>query len=168
MSLPDFATLTATTSQQLTIDVRGRRSERRLGVLALLAMAVAASLLTLPALIAVLFLMIVTTIVMAGLWWHGWLGGARRLTGVSWLSDGSWLLSDAGRSIPATLSADCRAGSHWVWLRWHVDTGVGGPRWRSMLLVQGDIDARDLRRLSVRLRLDSVSRQPTRARLAGT
>jgi hypothetical protein len=168
MSLPGFATLTSTTSQQLTIDVRGRRSERRLGVLAVLAMAIAASSLTLPPQIAVLFLMIVTTIVIAGLWWHGWLGGARRLTGISWLSDGSWLLSDAGRSMPATLSADCRAGSHWLWLRWRVGTGVRGPQWRSMLLVQGDIDARDLRRLSVRLRLDSVSRQPTHARSAGT
>jgi hypothetical protein len=136
-------------------------------VLALLAVAIATSLLfSSPRLSALLF-MIVTTLVMAGLWWHGWLGGVRRLTGVSWLSDGRWQLTDAGGAIPATLSRDSRIGSRWLWLRWHTGAGAPGPRQRSMLLVQGDLDGRDLRRLGVRLRLEAVSRQPTRAPAAG-
>lgn len=163
MSSPDSATLTRT----IAIDVRGRRSERRLGVLALLAVAIATSLLAPSHLLAALLFMIVSTLVMAGLWWHGWLGGVRRLTGVSWLSDGSWLLSGAGAAIPATLSPHSRIGGRWLWLRWHTGAGMPGPRQRSMLLVQGDLDSRDLRRLGVRLRLESVSRQPARARSVG-
>jgi hypothetical protein len=153
--------------QPLTIDVRGRRSERRLVVFAWLALAIAITLLALPPLTAALLFMIASTLVTAGLWWHGWLGGVRRLTAVSWLSDGRWLLTEVGRTLPATLSPHVRVGSRWLWLRWHVDAGSPGPRRRSMLLVQGDIASRDLRRLGVRLRLDSVSRQPAHARLAG-
>lgn len=153
MSLTDSATLT----RALTIDVRSRRSERWLGVLALLAVAFAASLLALPVPQAALFFTAISSVVTAGLWWHGWLGDARRLTRVSWLSDGSWRLTDAGQAnLSATLSRHCRVGSRWVWLRWHA-----GARQRSMLLVQGDVAAADLRRLCVRLRLESVSCQPT-------
>jgi hypothetical protein len=155
------------TGQPLTIDVRGRRSERRLVVLALLALAIATSLLALPPLNTALLFMMASIPVTAGLWWHGWLGGVRRLTGVSWLSDGSWLLTEAGHTVRATLSPHVRVGSRWLWLRWYVDAGSPGPRRRSMLLVQGDICDRDLRRLGVRLRLDPVCRQPSHARLAG-
>jgi hypothetical protein len=163
MSLTDSATLIRT----LKIDVRSRRSERRLGVLALLAAAVATGLLPLPVLHAMLFFMAVAALIAAGLWRQGWLGGARRLTHISWLSDGSWLLSDTAQAnFPATLSRHCRVGSRWLWLRWHMDgadgaQGVRGMRQRSLLLVQGDIGAVELRRLGVRLRLESVSRQPT-------
>ncbi|MDY6946926.1 MAG: hypothetical protein SXG53_14515 [Pseudomonadota bacterium] len=155
------------TGQPLTIDVRGRRSERRLAVLAWLALAIATNLLALPPLTAVLLFMIASILVIAGLWWHGWLAGVRRLTGVSWLCDGSWLLSDAGRTFRATLSPHVRVGSRWLWLRWHVDAGSPGPRRRSMLLVRGDICDQDLRRLGVRLRLDPACRQQSPARLAG-
>ena len=155
------------TGQVLTIDVRSRRSERRLGVLALLAVAIAIGLLALPAMASALIITIASTLVVAGLWWHGWLGGAGRLTGVSWLSDGRWLLTDGQANFAATLSPHCRVGTHWVWLRWHTPANGRGPRRRSMLLVQGDLDDRDLRRLSVRLRLESVSRQSIQAQFVG-
>lgn len=155
MSLPDSATL--------TFDVRSRRSERWLGVLALLGVAAAAMLLPLPPLSAAAFLVIAAAVVLLGLRWQGWLGGADRLTAVSWLSDGRWLLtSHTWKNIPATLSADSRVGSHWLWLRWH--TGAGR---RSMLVLPGDVLPAEFRRLSVRLRLESVSGEPVQTRFSG-
>ncbi|MFC4312154.1 hypothetical protein ACFPN2_23940 [Steroidobacter flavus] len=148
MSSPSFATPTL-----LTIDVRSRRSERRLGVLALGGVAVATWLLPLPLVSAVLFFVTASAVVLLGLQWQGWLGGADRLTAVSWMSDGSWVLSSAHRkNIPATLGTDTRVGRRWLWLRWH--TGQGQ---RSMLLLKGDALPAEIRRLSVRLRLESVS-----------
>jgi hypothetical protein len=111
-------------------------------------------LLPLSPVTAALFFIIAAAVVLAGLWSQGWLGGAHRLTTVSWLSDGHWMLSSAARkNIPARLSAKSRAGSHWLWLGWH--TGAGN---RSMLLLTGDVLPTELRRLSVRLRLESVCR----------
>jgi hypothetical protein len=155
----------------LVLDVRGRRGERWLSALTLLAVACSALLLPFPPLQAALFFTVAALTVLAGLWWHGWLGGARRLVQLNWLADGRWLLADAGQGgFPAILSRHCRVGSRWLWLHWHIDgpSGVRGPRRRSMLLLQGDIAAAELRRLGVRLRLDSVFRQPTRALTAGT
>jgi hypothetical protein len=155
MSLPDSATL--------TFNVRGRRSERRLGVLALLGIAAASMLLPLPPLSAALFFAIAAAVVVLGLWGQGWLGGADRLTAVSWLSDGNWLLTSTQRKdIPASLSADSRIGSHGVWLRWH--TGLGR---RSMLLLKGDVLPAEFRRLGTRLRLESVSGEPVQTRFIG-
>ena len=150
MSLPDSAIPT------LTVDVRSRRSERRLGALALSGVAAAAMLLPIPPLFAALFFVVAAALVGFGLWWQGWLGGADRLTAVSWLSDGSWLLASAARkNIPARLSAGSRIGSRWLWLRWH--TSGARPRHRSMLILKGDVLPAELRRLSARLRLESVS-----------
>lgn len=150
MSLPDSAIPT------LTLDVRSRRSERRLGALALLGVAAAAMLLPIPPLSATLLFVIAAAAVGLGLWSQGWLGGADRLTAVSWLSDGSWLLASASRkNIPATLSADSRIGSRWLWLRWHISGAR--PRHRSVLILKGDVLPAELRRLSARLRLESVS-----------
>lgn len=141
---------TLTPGKALTIDVRSRRSERWLGVLASGGVALSAMLLSQPLLLAAL------AIVLLGFWWQGWLGGADRLTTVSWLSDGSWVLTSANRkNIPATLSAETRIGSRWLWLRWH--TGGAGSRQRSMLLLTGDVLPAELRRLGARLRLESVS-----------
>lgn len=167
MSLPDSATPTPAL-KPLTIDVRGRRSERGLGVLALLALAMTTGLLDLPAMASALFFMITAMLTTAGLWWHGWLAGARRLTGISWLADGSWLLTEGGGpAICASLSPHSRVGSRWLWLRWHTAEGARRPQRRSMLVLQGDLDDRDLRRLGMRLRLDSVSAGPIGARFAG-
>ncbi|HEY0943034.1 MAG TPA: hypothetical protein VGE08_23310 [Steroidobacter sp.] len=166
MSLPDSATPTPAIHQPLTIDVRGRRTERWLGALAVLALAIAARLLDLSPLAAAVLFFSACSLVVAGLWRQGWLGGAHRLTGVRWLSDGSWMLTDAGLvNLPAALSPQSRVGSRWLWLRWHIE--AGGPRRRSMLLLQGDVEDGDLRRLGVRLRLESVCRQPLRARVLG-
>ena len=143
---------TQTPSKALTIDVRSRRSERRLGVLALGGVALSTSMLSLPLFLA----LAVAVVVVLGFWSQGWLGGADRLTVVSWLSDGSWVLTNADRkNIPATLSAETRIGSRWLWLRWHT-AGVG-PRHRSMLILKGDVLPAELRRLGARLRLESVS-----------
>ena len=162
MSLADSATPTPT--KALTIDVRSRRSERRFGVLALLGAAVAIALLSLPLMAAILLFVVTAAVLLFGLWSQGWLDGPDRLTTVSWLSDGNWLLTSAARkNIPATLSADSRVGSHWLWLRWHT---VGArPRRRSMLLLKGDALPVDLRRLGMRLRLESGSRRQTRSDL---
>jgi hypothetical protein len=171
MSLPDSATPTPALHQPLTIDVRGRRTERWLGALAVLALAIATSLLDLSLLAGAVLFSSVCSLVIAGLWRQGWLGGARRLTGVRWLSDGSWMLNDAAfANLPATLSPQTRVGGRWLWLRWHIELGhgaAGSPWRRSMLLLQGDLDGPDLRRLGVRLRLESVCRQPPRARILG-
>jgi hypothetical protein len=113
-------------------------------------------LLSLP----LLFAVTASTVVLFGFWRQGWLGGADRLTTVSWLSDGSWILSSANRkNIPATLSAETRIGARWLWLRWHTGCEVGGapPCHRSMLILKGDVLPAELRRLSARLRLESVS-----------
>jgi hypothetical protein len=156
MSLPDSATL--------TFDVRGRRTERRLGVLALLGVASAAWLLPLPPLAAALFLVISAAVVVLGVWEQGWAGGADRLTTVSWLSDGSWQLTSTNRkNIPATLSADSRIGGDWLWLRWHTCRGR-----RSMLLLKGDILPAEFRRFGARLRLESVSGEPVQTGFSGT
>ena len=139
----------------LTLDVRSRRSERRLGALALLGVAAAVMLLPIPALSAILLFVLSAGLVGVGLWRQGWLGGDR-LTAVRWLSDGSWQLCSLTRkNIPATLSADSRAGAGWLWLRWHIPGAR--PRQRSMLILKGDVLPAELRRLSARLRLESVS-----------
>ncbi|HEY5760202.1 MAG TPA: hypothetical protein VIU34_30475 [Steroidobacter sp.] len=143
---------TLTPGKALTIDVRSRRSERCLGVLALGGVVLTTLLLSLSPLFAVT----ASAVVVLGFWWQGWLGGAERLTTVSWLSDGSWVLTSANRkNISATLSAETRIGSRWLWLRWH--TGGAGPRHRSMLILKGDVLPAELRRLGARLRLESVS-----------
>jgi hypothetical protein len=155
MSLPDSATL--------TVDVRGRRSERRLGVLALSIVAIVAILLPLPPMSAALFLVSAAAVVGLGLWGQGWLGGADRLTAVSWLSDGRWLLTSTARqNIPAALSADSRVGTHWLWLRWHTSLGC-----RSMLILKGDVLPAEFRRFGARLRLESVSGEPVQTRFNG-
>ena len=160
MSLPYSAA--PTPSKALTIDVRSRRSERRLGVLALGGVAVTAVLLPLPLMLAVT----VSAVVTFGLRSRGWLGGAERLTSVSWLSDGSWLLTSTNRkNIPATLSADSRVGNSWLWLRWHIRGAR--PRQRSMLILKGDVLPVEFRRLGLRLRLESVSGEPNQTRFIG-
>jgi len=142
MSSPYSATLTP--GKALTIDVRSRRSERRIVVLALGGVAVSAILLSLPA------LLVVSAVVLFGFRSRGWLGGPDRVTAVSWLSDGRWILTGADRkNIPATLSADTRIGNGWLWLRWHTEREV-----RSMLLLKGDALPAEIRRLNARLRLE--------------
>lgn len=164
MSLPDSATLIPAANQPLIVDVRSRRSERRLGVLALLALAACSALLPAPSHLAAAFVILACALLAAGLWWHGWLGGVRRLTQIRRNADGRWLLSDGRQeNIPAHLCPDSRVGSHWLWLRWRTDGAGGGPRCCSMLILQGDVAGNELRRLGVRLRLESVYRQPGRA-----
>jgi hypothetical protein len=97
---------------------------------------------------------VATATVVAGLWLHGWLGGARRLAKIARLPDGQWQLSDARHTpVIARLRADSRIGASWVWLRWNAESAW--PHQPSMLLIHGDIPTADLRRLIVRLRLDA-------------
>ncbi|HEY0683654.1 MAG TPA: hypothetical protein VGD45_15080 [Steroidobacter sp.] len=139
-------------------------------MLALLSLPAVGALLPVPSVAAISVVVFTGLVVVAGLWSQGWLGRARRVTNLRWLADGRWFLSDGRHeNIPATLSADSRVGSRWLWLRWHTDGSARGPRNRSMLILQGDLPALDLRRLGVRLRLESVSPQPSGAdaRFAG-
>jgi hypothetical protein len=135
----------------MTLDLRARSTERLLGGLALVAVGVASALAPLQ---SGLFLL-AAPVICLGLWRQGWLGGKRRLTAISWLPDGHWLLSDARQaSIPADLRADSRVGGSWLWLRWTTDCSLR-PRRRSLLLLGGDIPNSDLRRLVVRLKLEA-------------
>ena len=164
MSLPDSVTLTET----LAVDVRGRRTERFLGGVALLAVAIAwllQSALT-PSQASFLFIA-AAAFTLLGLWSQGWLGGERRLVRVCWLADGRWLLADGRDSRQAAqLLPDSRIGNRWLWLRWQTESDER-PRRRSMLLLAGDVSPSDLRRLIVRLRLQSQvsdDRKPSRRR----
>jgi hypothetical protein len=97
---------------------------------------------------------VVTAAVIAGLWLHGWLGGARRWARIAWMPDGRWQLRDARHTdVIAELRSDSRVGARWVWLRWNAESAWA--RRPSMLLVHGDIPTADLRRLLVWLRLDA-------------
>lgn len=157
MSLPSSATLNRT----LTIDVRARRAERLLGVLAAFGL-VAAGVLLFPSLsfLSAAFFILVTAAVTAGLWSHGWLGGARRLARIAWLPDGRWQLRDARHTaVIAQLRADSRVGAHWLWLRWNAESAW--PRRPSMLLIHGDLPTAQMRRLRVRLRLDACPQTAT-------
>jgi hypothetical protein len=149
MSLPSSAT------QTLTIDVRARRAERVLGVLASLGLA-GAGMLLIPtfSFISAASCAVVTAAVIAGLWLHGWLGGTRRWARIARLPDGRWQLRDARHTdVSAELRSDSRVGARWVWLRWNAESAW--PRHPSMLLIHGDIPTADLRRLIVRLRLEA-------------
>jgi hypothetical protein len=139
----------------LTIDVRARRAERLLGVLASLGV-VGAGMLLFPPLtfLTATFFSFVTVSVVAGLWLHGWLGGPRRWARIAWLPDGRWQLRDSRHTdVMAELRADSRIGARWLWLRWNAESAW--PRRPSMLLIHGDIPSGELRRLIVRLRLDA-------------
>ena len=158
MSLPSSATLI----RPLTIDVRARRAERALGVLALLGL-VGAGMLLLPSfsVLSAASFALVSAAVIAGLWLHGWLGGARRLARIACLPNGHWQLRDARHTDAfARLRADSRVSAHCLWLRWNAESAW--PRRASMLLIYGDLPAADWRRLTVRLRLQNPVDQPVR------
>jgi hypothetical protein len=107
-------------------------------------------LLSLPLLFASLFAVTAAAVLALGFRSQRWLGGPGRLTTVRWLSDGRWILSSSERkNIPATLSPGTRLGHGWLWLRWRTDREV-----RSLLLLNGDAPAAELRRLNARLRLE--------------
>ena len=99
----------------LTIDVRARRFERVLGVLASLGLAGAGMLLFPPfSFLSVAFFIFVTAAIIAGLWLHGWLGGARRLARIARLPDGRWQLRDARHT---DVIAELRAANFAVMLK---------------------------------------------------
>jgi hypothetical protein len=151
----------------LTIDVRARRAERLLGMLASLGVVVAGILL-LPSfsVLSAASFIVVTAAVISGLWLHGWLGGARRLARIAWLPNGQWQLRDARHTdVTARLRADSRVGVHWLWLRW--DAESAWPLRPSMLLVHGDVPSAELRRLIVRLHLDACPQTPADSPVRG-
>lgn len=87
-----------------------------------------------------------------GLWHAGWFDG-RHIRQLSWLSQGRWILTDAAdRRWCGRLCGQTRVAGRWVWLRWRLDDG----RSRCLLIAPGDIDAQDLRRLVVRLRIEGA------------
>jgi Membrane-bound toxin component of toxin-antitoxin system len=93
--------------------------------------------------------------VACGLWRAGWIGSRHRIVRVHWLADGRWSLDDRHRlGIPAELSGATRLAGSAVWLRWQ--TAPGRPR--SMLLVDDDMSAGQLRTLRVRLQIQALER----------
>jgi hypothetical protein len=137
-------------SPRLELDLRGRRWERRVAWLALI-LAPAPPLLTLSLPLAVCVASLAALLVAGGLYRAGWLGGGDRFQRVVWSADGRWFLTDGrGRSHLGALRVDSRVGAGFVWLRWNAN------RTRSMLLISGDVEAAELRRLIVRLRIEGV------------
>lgn len=146
--------MSSTSSPTLICDVRARRAERCVALLALTASAVGLSLVTSfsPLTLCALFA-ISGVLLCCGLHRAGWLG-ARRIASFAWSSDGRWQLIDGrGVATHVRLRSDSRVGSRWVWLRW--DTS---ERWstRSLLIFAGDVCEGDIRRLAVRLRIEGL------------
>jgi hypothetical protein len=137
-------------SPRLELDVRRRRWEPRVAWLALV-VAPLTSLSMLPQPAATICAALTPLLVALGLWRTGWIGQRERIQRIVWSSQGRWLLEDGqGRSCEGVLRADTRVGGGFVWLRWNAN------RTRSMLLVSGDMDDDELRRLRMRLRLEGV------------
>lgn len=137
-------------SPRLDLDVRLRRAERWIAVSALaLALCLPALWLSTP--LAFAGGVPLALLLAAGFHRAGWLAGDRRIARMVWSSEGEWLLLDsAGRAHTAELCADTRIGPSALWLRWQSPTAAT----RSMLLLPGDMPRHQLRRLSVRLRID--------------
>jgi hypothetical protein len=142
-------------SPTLTLEVNGRRAE---ALAAWLVLAAAGGTVVLlgaqPASTQWLAAAAVGAVAL-GLWRAGWIGSRHRIVRVRWLDDGRWLLDHARRlAIPAELSGDSRLAGSAVWLRWKTPAG----RQRSMLLVDGDLPAGQLRTLRVRLQIQAPER----------
>lgn len=137
-------------SPRLELDLRRRRSEACVASLALILSPVA-PLSVLPQSAAISCAALTVLLVALGLWRAGWIGHRERIHRVVWTSQGRWLLEDGrGRSCEAVLRGDSRVGGGFVWLRWNAN------RTRSMLLLSGDMDASELRRLRTRLQLEGM------------
>jgi len=142
-------------SPTLTLEVNGRRAEALAAWLVLAAVSCTVVLLGAapswtqwPAVAAV-------GAVACGLWRAGWIGSRHRIVRVHWLGDGRWFLDDRHRlAIPAELSGATRLAGSAVWLRWKTLSG----RPRSMLLVDDDMPAGQLRTLRVRLQIQALER----------
>jgi hypothetical protein len=144
---------------RLDIDVRERRGERWAALIGsalvlflpwlllpwLAVSAPGTAHLMIPALLGV----VLAAVSIAAFYRAGWLAGARRVERVIWDREGNWMLQDAaGRMRETHLRADTRIGPGCLWLRWQLTSP------HTMLLIAGDIPADQLRRLSVRLRID--------------
>jgi hypothetical protein len=141
-------------SPSLDLDVRSRRTERRIACVAIAAAFVIPCFIEplLPMQMALLSIM-AGSLVTAGLWRSGWIGRHHRIDRVTWLADGRWLLrTQAGANVEAELSHTTRRGQGFAWLRWRA------PHRHSLLLVQGDLAGAELRRLLVRLGIDRLAR----------
>ncbi len=101
----------------------------------------------------------------------GWLGGAHVLVRASWVSDGTWRLTLAdGRDLEGWLLPESRMSPVAIWLCWSLERpDPGALKWgwrgtRTLLILSGDLQPGDFRRLLVRLRLDrSECAAPTAA-----
>lgn len=145
-------------SPTLDLDVRSRRTERRIAMLILMTGAASPWLLQSGFAAFVLIAACAGAILAFGFWRAGWLGGARAVARITWQGDGRWFLTDRkGSRLEATLQADSRRGPGCVWLRWQV---IGAAS-RSMLLLRDDLAPHELRRLLVRLAIDGPARPPT-------
>lgn len=161
MSLPNSSTL--------TIDIQTRQLEPRVAGLVVIAAGVSPWLISaLQPLAAAALSALCVCIVAAGLHRAGWTRRAgHRLSRVSWLADGRWLLTDeSNRTMQCLLvCSDARVVSRGVWLRWRP---VGGSLQASPSLLLGphDLAQTPLRRLIVRLRLAAARHEAAPERRA--
>jgi hypothetical protein len=137
-------------SPRLDIQVHERRAERWIAVVgSALALLLPSLMLSAGGTLTLGTGLLAACVVAAGFYRAGWWSGPHRIERVIWDQEGYWLLLDAsGRAREVRLAADTRIGPGCVWLRWH----TSGPR--SLLLLPCDASADQLRRLSVRLRID--------------
>jgi len=159
-------------SPTLVLDVGSRRTEKRVAAAsALLAAGAAAfiSLNTVPANVSMVASIAIAlsaaAVALAGFRNAGWIDGHRRIRRIVWQTDGRWcLIGPALGQVEGILCGDSRVGAGYAWLRWDVQPPQSGPRRvRTVLLAAGDVSEPDLRRLSMRLRIDGALRRPKRA-----
>jgi len=144
--------MSSSDSPTLNLDVRARRGERAIALLAILfATAATASWQQSLPLVASVATFVALGIA-AGFVAIGWLGGKQRLSRIACDGDGHWRLTDGeGRITQGRLTGSSRVASHAIWLQW---SGLG----RTLLLLPGDIPSAEFRRLVVRLRLLAAAR----------
>lgn len=137
-------------SPRLDIQVHERRAERWIAAVGSILALLLPWLMALPSSAITLTMgLLAGCIVAAGFYHAGWWCGPRRIQRVIWDSEGRWLLVDArGREREACLAAETRTALGCVWLRWQTTAP------RSLLLLPCDVPTAELRRLSVRLRID--------------
>jgi len=139
-------------SPTLDLDVRSRRTERRVAIAAAAMATMSPWLLERidPTILAAASIAAGLAVAL-GFWRSGWIGTRYRLTRITWMADGRWLLAaHGGNPVEAVLSSASRRGTGLAWLRWQA------PHGHSILLTRGDLAAGELRRLVVRLGIDRL------------
>lgn len=141
-------------SPPLVLDVAKRRLESCLAGAALV-LAALAPLAFAPRLSSALLATAAASacLVYVGLRRAGWISSPNRIVRVVWLADGRWQLTNRrGDTLECELRHDSRVAAGCVWLR--LRSAQAPRRVFTLLLARSDGAAEELRRLTVRLRID--------------